>query len=186
MNITIVGPRSVGKSTISKMLSAKLKYKYLESDNLMHIEMKEYGGLDKAIKSGKTESIMKKGPAIVEKALVKNKIVFDLAGGAISSRTGTEMGVCQKVIKTISKESYVVGLLPYENDDESIKLLCQREKKREHFSEMDSGELNAKVEKDYLKLKPILKKVSNLVVYVEKKNPESIVDEIFQQVQQQL
>jgi len=186
MNITIVGPRSVGKSTISKMLSAKLKYRYFESDDLMHEEMKEHGGLDKAIKSGKTELIMKKGPAIVEKALRNNNIIFDLAGGAISSRTGTEMGVCQKVIKTISKQSYVVGLLPFKNDKESIKLLCQRERKREHFSGMDSGELNEKVKKDYLKLKPILKEVSNLVVYVKKKNPESIVDEIFQQVQQQL
>ena len=43
MNITIVGPRSVGKSTISKMLSVKLGYKYLESDDLMHKEMKKHG-----------------------------------------------------------------------------------------------------------------------------------------------
>lgn len=186
MNITIVGSRSVGKSTISKMLSEKLKYRYVESDDLMHKEMKEYGGLDKAIKNGKTELIMKKGPEVVEKALKKDKIVFDLAGGAISSRKGTEMGVCQKVIKAISKESIVVGLLPFENDEESIRLLCQRERKREHFRDMDSGELNEKIKDDYLKLKPILKKVSNFIVYVKKRNPESIIEEIFQQVQHQL
>ena len=159
MNVTIVGPRSIGKSTISRILSKKLGYEHAESDNLMHNEMIKYGGLDKAIKTGKTELIMKKGPKVADNALRNDKIVFDLAGGAISSRKGTKMGVCQKIIKTISKKSYVVGLLPFENDEKSIKLLFQRERKREHFSGMDLEELNENVRKDYLKLKPILKKL---------------------------
>jgi len=149
-------------------------------------EVKELGRHEKGIKRVKTRLIDMKAPATVEKALRKINIIFDRVGRAISFRPGTKMVVCQKVIKIISKKSYVVGLLPCENDEESIKLLYHRERKREHFSGMDSGELNAKVKKDYLKLKPILKEVSNIIIYTRKRNPESIVDEIFQQVQQQL
>ncbi|HIH14595.1 MAG TPA: hypothetical protein HA224_05085 [Nanoarchaeota archaeon] len=156
MNITITGPRSVGKSTISKLLSKKIKYNYISSDALMNAAMKKFGGLDKAIKIGKTE-LMSKGPAIVEKALSKDKIIFDLAGGAISSKQGFEIGVCQKVIKTITDKSIIIGLLPFANDAMSINLLYLREQKRKHFSDMDSKKLSEKTREDYLKLNPILK-----------------------------
>jgi hypothetical protein len=124
--------------------------------------------------------MVKKGPEVAEKSLKQDKIVFDLAGGAISSRKGIEMGACQEIIKIVSKNSIIVGLLLFKNDEKSIKLLFQRERKRKHFKGIDSRELKAKVKKDYLKLKPILKKTSNFIIYTQKRNPESIADKIFQ------
>jgi adenylate kinase family enzyme len=59
-NITITGPRSVGKSTISKLLSKKLKLKYISSDELGEKLSKNFGGLDKAIKSGKIKELIRK------------------------------------------------------------------------------------------------------------------------------
>ena len=82
MRITIVGPRSVGKSTISKLLANKLKYSHIEADKLMDKEMRKYGGLDKSIKNRKTDLIIKKSTKIVKGALEKDNCVFDLAGGA--------------------------------------------------------------------------------------------------------
>ncbi len=185
MNITIVGPRSVGKSTISKKLSDKLEYKYVESDDLMNKKMKEYGGLDKVIKSGKTEFLMKKGLEVIKKTLDnKDEIVFDLPGGSISSKKGTKMGICQKVIKVIKKKSFVIGLFPYDCDKKSIDLLYQRERKRDHFANMNYKKLNKKVKDDYIKLKPILKKVSDLVIKTGKKEPKIITNEIFQEIQE--
>jgi shikimate kinase len=173
MRITIVGPRSVGKSTVSRLLADKLNYDYIEADKLMDEEMKKYGGLDKSIKDGKTDLIIKKSLKIVNNALKKDDCVFDLAGGAISSRrTG------YKIANLINKKSIVVGLLPFEDNEKSINFLFQREKNRKHFGDMKIKELKAKVKKDYLKLKLILKKSAKFVLYVGEKKSDLIVDKI--------
>lgn len=52
MKITITGPRSVGKSTIGRLVARKLKMKYISSDEIGDKALKKEGGLDKAIKSG--------------------------------------------------------------------------------------------------------------------------------------
>lgn len=42
MNITITGPRSVGKTTISKLIAKKLKLKYISSDEIGEKEFKNF------------------------------------------------------------------------------------------------------------------------------------------------
>ncbi|MBS3092327.1 (d)CMP kinase [Candidatus Pacearchaeota archaeon] len=60
MNITITGPRSVGKTSVSKLLAKKLKLKYISSDDIGERALKKQGGLDKAIKSGIIKEFIKK------------------------------------------------------------------------------------------------------------------------------
>jgi len=182
MNITIVGPRSVGKSTLSKILASKLKLRYVESDALMNDELKEHGGLTEVIGKGKTEIIMRVGPRVVSDVLSQNNLIYDLAGGALSSIKGTRMGVCQKIINTINKRSIVIGLLPSKNDEESVKLLYNRERKRLHFKGMSSKELRLKVEEDYLRLKPVLKKTADIMIYAGKRKPAHIIEEIIKKM----
>ena len=57
--ITIAGSRSVGKSTISKLVARKLKLKYVSSDKIGDKAFKKEGGLDKAIKDGKIKELIK-------------------------------------------------------------------------------------------------------------------------------
>lgn len=182
MRITVIGPRSVGKSTISKLLAERLGLEYLESDSLMSRELTEFGGLDAAIKAGKLEEIMKRGPRIVSEALTRDNVLLDLAGGAISSRTGMEMGVCQEIISSIKSNSFIVGLLPYEEDEKSINLLINREKNREHFKKMDIEELEENTRKDYLKVKNSFENVIDSLVYVGDKTSKEIVEEVLEVV----
>ncbi|MGM5480798.1 MAG: shikimate kinase [Nanobdellota archaeon] len=178
MKITIVGPRSSGKTTISRLLAKRLGLKHVEVDRLIDEKMKEYGGLDKAIKSSHTETIMKKGPEVVRKGLDQEDIVFDLSGGSISARRGFQLGVCQQVIEFIRTQTLIVALLPTIDADESVALLFKREVQREHFKEMNKEKLKNKVRKDFLKLKPVIDTIAERIVYVKDKTPEAIVEEI--------
>jgi adenylate kinase family enzyme len=81
MKITIVGPRSVGKTTIAKMLARKLRLPYISSDEMGEKAMRKYGGLDAAIKSGIIKKFIKKsGYSIIRRAYKKDEFVFDLSG----------------------------------------------------------------------------------------------------------
>lgn len=174
MKITLVRPRSVGKSTIGKLLSKKLKY--TEGDKLMHKKLKKHGGLDKVIKSRKSNLIAKNAIPLIKKALKNKSLILDLAGGAISSRKHKK--ISKQIINLIKKESILIGLLPSKNNRESIKLLFNREKKRKHFLKINKKELQKEVKKDYLKLKPKIKKYSNIIVYTKNKKPIQIINEI--------
>ena len=145
MNLVVVGPRSVGKSTTSALLAKELNYTYLEGDALVHDVLEDLGGLDGAIKAGLTKEVMQRGFNVVKETLAKDKIVFDLAGGAISARKGEELGINQEVRKLIQEKATVIGLLPYEDDEKSIQLLFDREQQRKHFRDEDPKELLEKV-----------------------------------------
>ena len=47
--ITLTGPRSVGKTTISKLLAKRLNLKYISSDELGEKITKKHGGLKKQL-----------------------------------------------------------------------------------------------------------------------------------------
>jgi len=122
MIITITGPRSVGKSTISKLVAKKLKLKYISSDEIGERAMKKEGGLNKAIKSGAIEKFIEDSAySLIRKEYRKNNFVFDLSGGSISSRKFPEAS--KKVRKIAKLKSTIIGLLPYKDKEKSIKLL---------------------------------------------------------------
>lgn len=180
MKITLIGPRSVGKSTVGKALSKRIKIRYIEGDKRMHKELKKHGGLDKVIKSGKTHLIEQKAVPLIVKILQNKKIILDLAGGAISSKKHKK--VSERIIKIITEKSCVIGLLPFKNNKESIEFLFNRERKRKHFKKEDKRSLKNQVKKDYLKLKPKLMKHSNIIIYTKDKAPSQIVNEIIKKV----
>ncbi|MBT3407374.1 hypothetical protein HN415_01690 [Candidatus Woesearchaeota archaeon] len=177
MRITITGPRSVGKSTISKLLAKKLKLKYISSDEIGEKHTQKYGGLSEAIKSGKIKGMIKKdGYSLIKEVYKKDNFVFDLAGGVVSSQKSKEAS--EKIRKVAIKNSIIIGLLPSKNEKESIQFLFERERERKHFKSIDKIELFEKVEKDYKKYPLLFNKICKEIIYVKDKTPIEIVKEI--------
>lgn len=177
MIITITGPRSVGKSTIAKILAKKLKLKYVSSDEIGEKALKKHGGLDKAIKSGIIGKFIKSSAyGLIRKQYLKNNFVFDLSGGSVSSTKFPEASA--KVRKIAKEKSFIIGLLPSKNIKESINFLFEREKERAHFKEMDKKDLLEKTKKSCKKFPPIFKDLCDLVIYVKGKSADKITGEI--------
>ncbi len=170
-NITITGPRSVGKSTISKLLAERLGKKYISSDELGEIATKKFGGLDKAIKTEEIAKIIPtKGYSLIEGIYKKEKnFVFDLSGGSFCSSKFKEAS--SKVRKIAKKESVVVGLLPSKNILISGLFLYKREIRREHFKDSNNMYRLYKTIKSYSKFPRTLKKESDFIVYTKGKSP---------------
>ena len=182
MKLTLVGPRSVGKSTVGKVLSKILGIKYFEGDKLMHNALKKYGGLDKVIKSRKTHLIAERAFSLIKSILNNKKTILDLAGGAISSRKHKK--ISEQILKLIKRESKVIGLLPTKKMKESIEFLFKREAKRKHFKKTNKLDLKKEVRENYLKLKNKLKEHSDIVVYVNGKTPLQIAKEIIKRLEE--
>jgi len=177
-NITITGPRSVGKSTVSKLLAKELKKKYISSDEIGDKALKKFGGLDNAIKSGDIKKeLEKRGYGLIKEVYNKEKdFVFDLAGGAFSSKTFSEISF--SVRKLAKEKSFVIGLLPFRNSLKSILFLFRREKKREHFLKMNRLKLLRKTRKSYVRLLPLFKRDVDVLIYTRNMSPEKIVREL--------
>jgi adenylate kinase family enzyme len=165
-NITITGPRSVGKSTISKLLSKKLKLKYISSDELGEKLSKNFGGLDKAIKSGKIkELIRKKGYTEILKQYKKKNFIFDLSVG---SYTSSDFKRASRQLRSVArKNSFVIGLLPSKKSGESIDFLYKREAKRSHFKNVDKEQLLERTKRRYPQQRDILLKNADKIIYVK-------------------
>ena len=182
MEITITGPRSVGKSTVTKIVAKRLKLKYISSDKIGEKALTKHGGLDKAIKSGIVKEILKeKGYTLINDIYRKKKnYVFDLSGGSISSTSLKEAS--EEVRDYANKNSIVIGLLPSEDERESIKFLLEKEKERAHFKHLKHEEVLDMVKKHYSKFLPLFKTFCDYVVYTKDKTPETIADEIIKKV----
>ncbi len=181
MRMVVTGPRSVGKSTTSKIISKKLGLEYISSDEMGEKIFKNKGGLDKAIKSGAIKKFIEKhGYSLVLSIFEKDNFVFDLSGGAFTSSNHDEAS--KEVRKKSKKTSIVVGLLPSRNFEESVNFLFKREKERKHFKEMNKKELLEKTARDLKKFRKYFKNYCNILIYVEGKNPEKIVKEILDKI----
>jgi shikimate kinase len=182
MNITLIGPRSVGKTTISKIVSKKLKLKYISSDKLGEKAFKKYGGLDQVIKSGKIKEIINSGgyTLIIKNYNKNNNFIFDLSAGAFTSKSMNKAS--SEVRKIAKKKSIIVGLLPCKNKFQSILFLFNRERKRIHFKNSNKLKLFIKTFRKYPFIKQIILKNSDLMIYTKGKSPEEISKEIVDKI----
>lgn len=177
MKITITGPRSVGKTTISKIVAKKLNLDYISSDEMGEKALKKFGGLDRTIKSGLIkEFIKKRGYVLILDQYKKDNFVFDLSVGSFTS---TEFKRASREVRSAAKKnSLIITLLPSKNERESIKILYDREIKRDHFKKVDNSVLLERTKKRYPEQKEILLKNSNLIIYIKGKTLSKITKEI--------
>jgi len=181
MEITITGPRSIGKTTISKLIAKKLNLKYISSDEMGEKALRKVGGLDKAIKSGLIkEFIKKRGYVLILDQYKKDNFVFDLSVGSFTS---TEFKKASREVRSAAKKnSLIVALLPSKSDRESIDLLYTREIKRTHFKKVDKLSLLERTKRRYPEQKGILLKNSNFIIYTKNKTPLKIANEIINSI----
>ena len=173
MKIVVTGPRSVGKSTVSQLLAEALQRPYLSSDGLLDQRLAAQGGLKAVMKQGPSRQINEEGIAMVKEAMARpDDVVFDLAGGALGSPDTRDF------VLPCLEGAFVVGLLPGDDDEESIELLIAREQQREHFQGTEEGQLRAKVSHDYRRLKEPLLARADRVVTTGRKSAQEIADEI--------
>ena len=181
MKITITCPRSVGKTTIAKIIAKELKLKYHSSDEIGEQHLKKYGGLDKAIKSGIIGKFIKDSSyGLIREIYKKDNFVFDLSGGSVSSKKYAEAS--ERVRKTAKDNSIIIGLLPSKNIDESVKFLFEREKERIHFKDINKKKLLGKTKKDYKKFPVLFKELCNFIIYVKGKTSYKIVNEVINNI----
>ena len=181
MIITITGPRSIGKSTISRILAKKLKLRYVSSDDIGEKALKKEGGLDKAIKSGAIKRFIKRGAySLIRDEYKKDNFVFDLSGGSITSTDFPEAS--KKVRKVANSRSVVIGLLPFKDANKSVVLLFKRERERKHFKDMDKKELLSKVRRNYNKFPRIFKSFCDITLYTENRKPEVVAEKIIKKL----
>ena len=175
MRITIIGPRSVGKTTVAKLLAQKLSYIHEESDKVMDGLLKKHGGLSKLLQDGKWDLVNDAVEKRFDVALQQDDLIFDLAGGALIIE---ERDLGKRTQEFIRQRSVVIGLLPGEDDAQAVKLLYARERQRDHFDYLDDDELYEKVQRNYAKVKPALLNIAHHIVFVKEKTPQAIVDEM--------
>ena len=175
MRLTIIGPRSIGKTSVARILSKKLKLKHIESDKLIDRELKNYGGLEKCWREQKNRLIMQTGIKTCKKLASKDNIILDLAAGSITSKWEE---INKKNIMLIKNNSIVIGLLPFPEEYKSEEILYKREIKRPHFNCIKKIKLKNKIKKDYRRIKKKLLRISDILIYTRSSNPESIANEL--------
>jgi len=137
-NLTLTGMMGVGKSTIGKNLAKKLKYNFIDIDQL--IEAKEGASINLIFKN-KTESYFRKiENEITLQELKKDNSVISLGGGAFLNKS----------IRALSKKTAMSFWL-----DININELIKRLKKTKKRPLLYNKNINNAVKELYLERKKI-------------------------------
>jgi len=166
-NITLIGQRSVGKTTVGKILAKKLHVKYFDFDKYVENKL---NGIDSHIKKYGVDSYRKEEAEILVKFLSKlpKQFVISVGGGTFASQLRK---ISKENVKKLKKKSKIVYL-----SAKSIKILHQREKKRKGnkpFSE---------TKKLFELRKPVYEKIYDMKVAVKNKTPKKIAEEIIDKI----
>ena len=168
MSFIIIGPRSIGKSTIGKALSKKLNIEYFDFDTYVE---KELNGIDQHIKENGVESYRIEEEKILKQFIsdIPKECIISVGGGTIASQFNNISKRNSSFLKSTGK---IIYLSPSENKEEATKILFEREQKR-------AGD---KTYSETLKLfelrKPIYEKFFDLKIEVKNKPIAEIVDDI--------
>jgi shikimate kinase len=168
----LIGPRSVGKSTIGKYLAKELKIEYFDFDEFVE---KKLNGIDKHIKKLGVESYRKKESKILREFLLNlpKEAIISIGGGTIASQFSRLNSINIKEIKKIGK---IIYLSPSNNKKEAVKILFKNERNRK-------GDKTLKdIEKLFYLRKPIYEKLGDLNIIIGDKKPDKIVKEVINKI----
>jgi len=168
VKIILIGPRSVGKTTVGKLLAKKLKVKYIDLDDIVD---RKLGGITEHIDKKGMESYRKKERIILKKLLAElpKKFVVSVGGGTIASQF---IKISELNVKDLKRKGKLVYLCPADTRKESIKILRRREMKR-------GGQQNYLHTLKIFKLRrPIYEEIYYVKIVVKEKSPLSIANQI--------
>jgi len=167
-HIIIIGPRSVGKTTIGGILANSLDLKYLDFDEFVD---KELNGIDNYIDKYGVDSYRKNEEKILKKFIDKldTRCVFSLGGGTIASQL---QDISKRNSVLVKKNGKIIYLTPNIDDEKSIKKLYSNEIKRKGNKSLDD------VRKLYFLRKPIYENLYDIKILTGRKSAKVISDEI--------
>lgn len=172
MKITIIGPRNSGKTLLSKHLSEHYGLEYFEADFLLDKTLHDY---EHHQKEEKIKEAYQTATQIIEDVLKTNELVFDVGGGVL---THDFISKNKDHIDKIKKHSFLIGILPHEDREESLKIISQRELESERPCGTNLDEIMDIYDVKYAELRPKLNKHCDLVVYVNDKSIDDIAKDI--------
>jgi shikimate kinase len=182
--ISLVGPRTVGKTTIGKELSVISGYKFIDIDQVMLKKLKDKGEIFGYVNKLGWNNYFKLVNTALKEIIKKYKnksIILDLGGGTTSAKYES----CKLNAELIKDNSENFLILPAKNIKENIKIII----KREHARLKQQGiihwaytwpikKFDAKIRKDYYKRVPIFKKNAHHIVYTKYKSPNQVAKNI--------
>ena len=173
MKFIIIGPRSVGKTTVSKVLSKKVKTKFFDLD--FEVE-KELRNIDEFIEKNGIDAYRKKERVILLKLIEKlpSKFVLAIGGGTVCSHLES---VSQKNIKTLKRLGTLIYLCPSDNKKDAMKILMERENKRGKFFTKNKTAFLFK------KRIRVYEKIYGIKLITGRKTPSKIADQIISKFQ---
>lgn len=169
MRIILIGPRSVGKSTVGKILAGKAKVKHFDLDDYADSKL---GDLDEYIQKKGIDSyrtIERKFLLQLAKKLPA-KFVLSVGGGTVASQMRR---ISESNCKSLKRLGTIVYLAPSRGVPSAVRTLRARERKRKgsqsyrHTSEL------------YKMRMPIYEKICDIKIIAGNKHPELIAGKIF-------
>lgn len=186
--IVLIGPMSVGKSTIAQLLSEKLGIPRIEMDEVRHTFYNEIG-YDESLASKIAGDIGLKGlikywkpfeAHAVERAIEEfDDCILDFGAGHSVYDDELQFAVVENVLRSVK---HVILLLPSPDLDQSVEILNKR------FSDLQLREVGRVDEEllrlnEYFILHPSNQKLAKKTFYTEGKSPEETCREIFDWIQ---
>lgn len=178
--IGLVGPRSIGKSSITSKLANKLNFDFLNTDSYCEEKLKGNGfdGISDYVEKngwGNYPKLQLKYFKKLVRLFKKGNIIIDFGGGIIAG----EVNETIEMSEIANNFCFIVLLIPYINKKQSIELLAKRERSREHWKGIEFSKIYHNTKCAYESRIPYLKKNANLIIYCEEKSVEEIVKEIY-------
>ena len=175
----VVGPRSVGKTTLSKKIAKKLLINFFDLDEELDKELDGSGGLSKVIN---LEEWLLLNEAM-EKVI--NKMVKLAKPYVMSIATGVYQ---YKSSDLLERYGLILGVIPYLDNKKSLGLLVKREKGREHFKQRLNNDLKtrkltlSRIESELTVSLVITKKVSDKLLLSESYSPSELLNKAIYQL----
>lgn len=172
MKIILIGPRSVGKSTIGEILAKRLKIGYFDFDEYVERRLK---GIEKHIKKKGFDSYRIEEEKLLKKFVLElpKKCVFSIGGGTVASQLKE---VSERNAKLLRKNGKIIYINPSDDKGEAVKILQKREALRKGNKDIS----------ETLKLfelrKPIYEKIYDLKFIVKEESPLEIAKKILSKI----
>ncbi len=181
--ISLVGPRTVGKTTIGKQLSIISNYKLIDIDQIMSKKLKSQAGIFGYVDKYSWNNYFLLVNTVLKELIKKYKtknIILDLGGGITASKFNASK-TNARFIKTNSKTFLI---LPTKNNKENLKIILKREHLRNKngsntwAKEWSKEKFDRTVKEHYDERVPKFKQQANYIIYTKYKSPKQVAKNI--------
>jgi shikimate kinase len=159
--VVIIGFRGAGKSTIASMLSEKLGWVYISTDDL--IERKAGKTITKLVEEKGWKHFRILESEIIEKISKEESVVIDTGGGVIESEVN---------MNKLRQHSFIVWV------DAELKDIIERVKNQNVRPLLNKSSLEEDISSNYIHRNPLYKKFCHLKVNTSTDSIDKICDQL--------